>query len=789
MTGLGGPGSEPPRPGEAGENWAVGSVGEGIIRGNTGAAVSGRGVLSSVTTDGAANTLTAGRDVINYQIQQASRVAKRPEPVSAQSLRELANVFVRPGGWSPARDRLDATGMVLLTGQVGDGRHAAARILAAQAGGAIAGSNRVWRIPVDIDDGEDLDTLPRDLPLSAGLLLDLRGAEPHTVAGQSSRLDALRARIAAGDQHLVVLLAADQEERLPNELRSLVAKLARPGWKEVLSRHWNVQRPPTLFADLALNLDAPELAGLADAAIRQVSQVADDAARRLIDHPGEDPEICLRQSWEKISRRDGGHSEEIDSLLGRDPTGGQTALFVAAVMLEGADPDVVFHAERSLAAACGFPPSDAHMLAGPGYRLRLYQLGVRRDDSRRVRFDPPDRAAAGRRYAWDNYPALRPAFLDWATQLVFAGDRRPSWRDLTVFGVRFTEQSLRVNQPEDALTLARRWLDARGSEAAASCSLLLAKGLEEGLDGTGGRAFRQRILEWSKDHRLNIHLAGICVQLCGRFIAGTYPRQALTRLHNFAAHDDRAVAEAAVDAAVEIAAMDDDGYRHLLERVRREPKAVLGRAGNSAVFLRLSAVSRLVARRDGWRPVEDPDVRELLRVGWRIVLDQELVAASGRRTSPLPSPATLLSPATEERIHDWLDGPSTALAPSATDLADLLVDGLRERFDLLAAVRIVAGRRGDRPAAAVAVAAGPDRSTATDLRPAGTPAADGAWATSGTRAHLIARIDRLLGGEDQPPRAADHPLDGPGSGRPGGWRPVLDVHHEDTFVDDDEEED
>ncbi|KQC38086.1 hypothetical protein [Frankia sp. ACN1ag] len=779
MTEQSGPGGGPAHPGAAGESWTVDSVDGGIVHGNTGAALSGHGAQSVVTADGAANTTTAGRDVITYQILQASRVAIRPQPVSAQSLRELAHVFVRPGGWSPARERLEAARMVLLSGQAGDGRHAAAWMLAAQAGGG--GSNGVWRIPADVDAGDDLDALPRDVPSSAGLLLDLRGTDPSSVARQGRRLEALRARIASSqDQHLVVLLAADQDDQLPNELRGLVVPLTRPGWKEVLGRHWDAQRPRRLFAELRPNLDGPEFAGLADATIRQVSQVADDAARRSRDHPDDAPVLCLRQSWEEMARRDGGHSAEIDGLLIRDPTGGQAALLVAAVMLEGADPDAVFHAEGSLATACGFPPADAHALAAPGYRLRLYQLGVRRDDSRRVRFDPPGRAAAGRRYVWDNYPALRPTLLDWATGLVTTADRRLSRRDLTDFAIRFTEQSLRVHQPEDALTLARRWLEARGSEATASCSRLLTKGLEEGLDGTGGQAFRQRILDWSEDHRLNVHLAEICVQLCGRFIAGTYPRQALTRLHNFTAHDNREVADTAIDTAAEIAAADDDGYRHLLDRVIRAPRAVRGTASNSMVFLRLSATDRLYLRRGGRRVLDDPDVRALLCAGWRLVLNQDLAAAPGRHAP------WRFSPAVEERIHDWLDGPPAALAPPAADLADLLVDGVRDRFDLLATIRIIAGQRSDGPLAVPPV--GAERPRAMAPHPRGAPPADDLLGPGGVRAHVIARIDRLLAGEGEPDCAMEHPAGGSGLGRAAHGGPVLESAGEDTPASNDEED-
>lgn len=104
--------------------------------------------------------------------------------------------------------------------------------------------------------------------------------------------------------------------------------------------------------------------------------------------------------------------------------------------------------------------------------------------------------------------------------------------------------------------------------------------------------------------------------------------------------------------------------------------------------------------------MDDPAICAYLRAGWLRVLDEDLAAVEPRARS-------LLSPAVEERVREWLDWPPGSADPSVENLAGLLVDGPRERFDLLATVRLV-------------------------------------WAASANaaRADALARIDRVLGGEN-----------------------------------------
>ncbi len=680
----------------------LGSVDGGLAIDPNGPTHTGRGHLLSAQSGGYGAAIAVAGDLVTVlgdQVREAGRRNGRPARLAATTLRDLADVFVRPDGWARARAVLDREGMVLLLAAAGHGRRAAGGLLAAQAGGAGAGLSEVWRLPAEGDEA-DAGALPRDLPPRAGLLLDLCGPDLPPAAEQTNRLEALRSRVqrAGAERHLVVLLPPDARTWLPVGLHSLGEPLGRPDWRDVLTRHWEavLPRPSVGLASLLTDatptnptstdaaLLAPVVAGLADATIDQVSRVAREAARRQADHPGDRPATCLRHAWDAFGRLEAGVGEEIDKLLAEDTTGRRASLLVAAAMLAGADRDAVLTAEHRLAAICGLPPIDPHPLAGRGYRLRLRDLGIGWNDRRRVEFDPPQRAAAVRGYAWDNYPSLRADLLGWAVAVVVSADRRLTARDLGEFGVRFAAQSLRVNQPEDALTLARRWLERRGAAAAPGCARLLEEGLAVGEEGAGGVAFRQAILSWSRNRHLNSHLALLCVRLCEDFVALTYPLQALTRLHNFTAHEDPEVAAQALAAAERVATADPHGYRHLLDRMVRAPQPVTASAGNREVFLRLAAVSRLCERHGGWRAVDDADVRDRLCAGWVDVIEQDLhVAGPDRR---LPSG---LSPAVEQRIVEWLDGPRVGGRPPRPRLADLLVDGLRERCDLLATVRLV----------------------------------------------------------------------------------------------------
>ncbi|EIV91273.1 hypothetical protein FraQA3DRAFT_0708 [Frankia sp. QA3] len=763
--------AEPAGDSAADETWRIGSVGGGLAVNPGGPTHTGEGDLLSAQSGAHGAAIAVAGDVVTFlgdHVRQAGRRHGRPAPLAASTLRDLADVFVRPDGWARARAVLERERMVLLLAAAGQGRRTAGGLLAAQAGGAAAGLSQVWRLPVEVDEA-DPGALPRDVPRRAGLLLDLCGSDLPPAAEQTRRLEALRARVgdAGAERHLVVLLPPDAEAWLPVELRTLAEPLGRPDWREVLTRHWeallprpsaglasllNAAAPPAAAPPAAAPSDAtlvdPVLAGLAGATIDQVSRVAREAARWQGDHPGDEPATCLRQAWETVGRDDARGGEEIDKLLAEDATGRRASLLVAAAMLAGADRDAVLAAERRLAAICGLPPVDTHPLASPGYRLRLRDLGIGWNDRRRIEFDPPQRAAIVRGYAWDNYPLLRADFLGWAVAVVVDADRHLTARDLGEFGVRFAAQSLRVDRPEDALTLARRWVERRGAAAMGSCSRLLEEGLAVREEGTGGVAFRRAILTWSRNRHLNTYLALLCVQLCEDFVALTYPRQALTRLHNFTAHEDPQVAARALVAAERLATADPEGYRHLLDRVLRAPQPVAGSAGNREVFLRLAAVPRLCERHGGWRAVDDADVRDLLRAGWVDVIDQDLGAAGSDRRSQ-----SRLSPAVEQRIVEWLDGPDTDIEPPRTGLADLLVDGLRDRFDLLATLRLVCCH-ADREGLDTGALTGPGNLTQSPSSASPSPGVRAAYSAGSrhgrgldaARAGVVARIDYLLGG-------------------------------------------
>lgn len=716
--------AEPPGVGNAGN---VSGAGSSSGAGNVGGSVSG---------DNRAQTHLGNGDIKNIVnlIDLAKKRVRRPEAISGATLRELSGVFVRPTGFADAAEKIEKHRLVLLSGSPGDGIHAAAWMLVAGAGGARAGTERIERIPADVEADDEPDIPQKALDDQARYLLDLSESMPSRSEELAKRLEALRDVVAGSARYLAVILPPDSVRWLPAELRRLVPEMSRPDWRAVLQSHLAVSMQPSAQPDLATIVKiiekSADLADLGAATLYQVSRVAVASAKLLGMRPGAALPDCLRLAWREVKRQDSDYGKEIDCLLENDRTGMNALLLITAAMLEDADRDLVFVAQRELARAGEFRLPDDHALTRPGFLARLGEIGVVRDEQRPIRFEKTGFGVAARHYAWDNYPTLRPAFLDWA-------ERLPSppgifWPNdvLTRFAERFTEESLRSDRADDALDLAYHWIGRRRVAAIPACLGLLTKGLEEGAEGTGGRKFRQRIRAWSEDHRLDAYLARMCIELSGKIIYDIYPFQALTRLHNFAAHENPQVASAAIDAVETLASADRDNYRYVLGRSVRAPYAVRGSTGNAEVFLRLVSASRLYARDAvGWRPVDDPECGELFRGGWILVLEAD--APPSKETIGL--------------VHLWLDDVVQAVGRGPTILPDLLVDALRERFDLLSSLRAILGRWVDRP---LGDSMAPDQAA--------------------VRTYLLDRIDKELFGEDvglRPPSSPGDTQPSPAAGR------------------------
>jgi hypothetical protein len=525
-----------------------------------------------------------------YIFQSGPDVRNRRPPgrdrhaMARDDLIRLLRRFVPLPDTGRALAMVDENGTVLLTGARGSGRHATARMLLYRLSGP---RSRLQEL-ADRSAVPDEPVLDADA-VEAGdlLLLDLSNTEDDRYRALLPRLSWYRAEISERGAHLAVVLPPDRERSLPGDLASLVVSIGRPDGLLVLRGHLRADQIP-FQAD---QLGAPALLPyLTSGPIRDIAALATlvRTARDRAGSAGAFPD-WLAVALKAMSDQDGDVATQLRDL----PDGRQRALLLTSAMLSGAPADVVHHATARLLDTTGFPADDRPALARPSLSEQLSAIKVETDRAGRVRFAALGYDRAVRTHFWTNFPDLRKDFRNWIGEV----STLPAEDDRTALVVRFAEQALRHDRPNDLFVLAKRWADQRAEVA-------LAAGLR---DERYGWLFRRQIYDWSRDSGLSANLTEVVIRVCADVLALTHPDQALVRLQHLARRQGGPAARAAL---VELVQPDARLFRRLLDRIVADLSRPDPWSTDVDLFRAVAEPSL----------VRDVGLRERLVAGWHAVL-------------------------------------------------------------------------------------------------------------------------------------------------------------------------
>ncbi|MGW5052745.1 hypothetical protein [Actinokineospora sp. NPDC004072] len=545
----------------------------------------------------------------------------------------LLKVFVPPRGYGQIADHLRKRRTVIVTGAPGTGRRSAALMALVESSDAGSGFRE---LPDDESDGVlrfDPEVIEPGERLVLDFSADARALTPQVCA----QLRAYRAEVAERGAYLAIVLPATAGH---TEIQAPVVEIGRPDGAEVLRRHLAALGVPDAPADQRL---APHCAG---DPMRELAALADRIARARADLDG-------GGTWEQwLTPALNGAQAQAGAVAAavRKHRGGRTrALLLAAAVFEQATPEVVALASARLLDLVDYPPDEEHRLDKPDLAQALHELDAD-IAGRRVRFATLTYAEAVRTHFWTAFPELRPKLRRWIGQ--FLRDGRMPAEDRVAAALRFTEQCLATDHPEDVKEVVDGWTAAgAGEPLLAAAGAALSRGL---LDDRHDRWFRGQVYDWSRQAALPPALAGLLIELCVDTIAPVRPGQALVRLRHLAKHQDAGVAAEARAAIARLA--EQDGYfaRRLLHRVHHDLSGWHPQPVDHALFAVVADPALLFGAGGRARlRITEPRTRRLLTEAWAVAL----TAGS----APL--------------ITSWLD--AHAAAPERDALIDCLADAAR----------------------------------------------------------------------------------------------------------------
>ncbi|EQD81909.1 hypothetical protein N599_33540 [Saccharopolyspora erythraea D] len=504
---------------------------------------------------------------INYYLDRESgRLTRQGRDlmlVAEDDLRRLAQRFVPPRDFGAATERLTRPGMVLLTGDPGTGRRAAAKMLLHDLG----------------PDGGRFEELHDDpeISLSAQIaaggryLLDLAATDEARFRSVQPELGSVRAALEQHEARLVAVLPRHHEHLLRDEFGDLVVGIGRPNGSRVLKQHLRADGIDFREGDLGM----PELADyLASAAMRELRELS-----RLTRLASEADRGGGFSSWltQAINARKE-RGAEVAARVRDKRDAWSRALLLSTAMLTGCRSDAVFHAATLLLSVVGHTPDGTPALEQADLAERLTDIGVGVDRDQRVRFDTLAYDEAVLTHFWNNFPDLRLSYRTWIDKLVRL--RLLGEADRGALVPRFAAHALRVGRPDDLVHLVERWAERTESGRPSPHLPLAAEALTLGLrhEEHGGH-FRSQIYSWSRDQSLPQDLALVVVQVCADVLAPDHPDQALVRLHHLARRGRGVVRAAARDALLGLVERDRRQLRRLLEPV--SPANRLRRTGTA----------------------------------------------------------------------------------------------------------------------------------------------------------------------------------------------------------------
>ncbi|SFL13627.1 hypothetical protein SAMN05216275_15820 [Streptosporangium canum] len=589
-----------------------------------------------------APTHTGSGDQTNNFIQSAAASLKAADPrwVSRDYLDWLNPRFVPPPHFGEAQHRFENSGIVVVSGESGNGRRTAALMLLSNWRGEPE-TGTIRSLPDSIEELNETEDIS-SWEDGDRILADLSTADPSEYKPLQERLSSYRAKLREYRACLVVVVPAERLPLLLPEFDSLVVRVGSPSGMRVFQRYLRVEG----ITYTAEEIDAAELGRhVASCSMWDVAKLASIVleAKRSQHGRGGFTEWC-REAITALSDRDNEIVDNIKKL--RD--GGQRALLLSAGLLSGASADAVEYTAGILLTASGRPEEDP-AFERPDLAERFRDLNLTREEGI-VRFKGLAYDQAIRRYFWDNFPRLRDSFREAVARVVESGElQSPQSLELVS---RFADQCLRTNRPNDLDQLAFRW--------ALKESLLpfAARALECGLLAPRhARRFRRQIYGWVTGPEPDPWFGWVLVRVCADIMAQQYPEQAQIRLLHLSRHSSPLVSARAQDALCEQAERSRRFYRRLLDRLTLNGRRGWS-DGETATFLKASDPEKLITRPRGQvAPLEDRRVRAGLSTCWAVLLAQR------------PRDEWM------ERLHTWLDQLNTA--PMRKHFMNILIAAIR----------------------------------------------------------------------------------------------------------------
>lgn len=534
----------------------------------------------------------------------------------------LQRRYEHPIGYREAEQVLDDSGAVLLVGDAGSGRRAAAIHL-------LIGDQDVRDVRIRVLRkwwSEQADDEPSRIDLitpGEGLLLDLTDVGDGAYDYVCSTIHGLLGKVADNGARLAVI---DRDRPETNtELERLRARLERP---DTRAAFWKYIKAESLWSS-GLTLDKRHAGHLESIPLRVLPRIMTLIAQGSREGLATTAE-CIHQAFQTLMHG----KDSFDNALAAVPDIRGRALLLTGALFNELPVDAIYLAHAKLLktlSSSGGEGIEARPegLASPGFIKQLddCRIKVGDDPMRRVRFADLDLGARVLSHFWDNYPDLRRPLFDW---VLWAASSQPnlSMPDRARIVSRFAAEALRANRPGDLFALASALMSAggvRGSERLTY--ILLAAGLDSGYHSS---RFRRYLYDKAGDAprrgRLTPNYAEVLINLCVDRVAPNYPDQAVTRLHRFCAAADEQIGNCARDALLELIQRDARAQRWLVRRI------VDVRGGRTRLDPDLfsAAVSPTSALDGRLPPIPDAD----LVSGWRLVIAADTTAELAEHLAP-----------------------------------------------------------------------------------------------------------------------------------------------------------
>lgn len=569
-------------------------------------------------------------------------------------LLRLKQRFVPPHNLGLAREKLLVNHTVLLTGERGSGRLAAARMLLNELDGASG------PISYLIDEADDQENRLRQARVAdrQRLLLDLSDSDEPTLHARQRELPGFRAKIQERQAYLVVVLPPRREYQVSVDLSWQVVTIDRPRGRAVLRRHLAAEGIELAETDL----DSDALAPCLDGPMREIAMLAGEVAKARDQDRQGCPSNWLKEALAETSDRREEAAEQVSSRV----SARERSVLFSVAMLGQASTDGVFFASQGL----------LDLVSTTGEKPRLEQVGhleqlkdlvqkVQAHDS--VRFQRPEYGLAMRRHFWDNYPDLRRTFSVWVGETLKIGQLDRADRKALVG--HYVEDALRTGSVDDLKALINRWANPARSEPSywiEFATTALIAGLN---DARHGKVFRRLVYDWSTTKQPE-HVGQLLVKVCTDVIAPDYPEQALVRLHHRSRSEEGHGNPTARSALLQLISDDPSLFRLLLDRLASSLDGGSPSPTDLSLFLDAATPSRLIRTESQSLPLAaEPEVRQQLISGWRVILTHG------------PDLAW-------QAVREWLH--AAGQTTQSELLLGILVEAARHDVGLLGALHVVA---------------------------------------------------------------------------------------------------